>query len=224
MALPYSTTAFRPANQMSRHADAQREGDVLRLRWSNYDGEVIRLKQRKGQRRGKKNAAAIVIIPVAEPLKAALDAEFTARKEAKVSPLKIEEQVICLNSEGEPWREGRDGYIGFISSFRKAKERAGIEGVNFSDLRGTAVTRERNSRHAPRTGRVHGPRDLRHHRPQPRRGELDPAGALPTPRPEYCLECNSQVGSFFGQSGNRGGNRNICSSEENGEIAMKSNG
>jgi hypothetical protein len=103
---------------------------------------VIRLKQRKGQRHGKKkNASAIVVIPVAEPFKAALDAARAARLAAKVTPLKIEDEAICLNSEGEPWREGRDGFNGFISSFRKAKEKAGIEGVNFGDLRGTAVTR-----------------------------------------------------------------------------------
>jgi WD40-like Beta Propeller Repeat len=41
----------------------QREGDILRLKWSAYDGQVIRLKQRKGRRRGKKkNTAAIVVI------------------------------------------------------------------------------------------------------------------------------------------------------------------
>ena len=120
----------------------QREGDILRLKWSAYDGKALRLKQRKGQRRGKrKNAAAIVVIPVAEPLKAALDAELAARKAAKVAPLKLEDEAICLNTEMEPWREGRDGFNGFISSFRKAKAKAGIEGVNFSDLRGTAVTR-----------------------------------------------------------------------------------
>jgi hypothetical protein len=65
---------------------------------------------------------------------------LSARRAARVLPLKIEDQTICLNSEGEPWREGRDGYNGFISSFKKAKAKAGIEGVNFSDLRGTAVT------------------------------------------------------------------------------------
>jgi integrase len=120
----------------------QREGDILRLKWSAYDGSVIRLKQRKGKRRGKKkNVAAIVIIPIAGPLKAALDAALAVRKAAKVSPLHLEEEMICLNSEGEPWREGRAGYNGFISSFRKAKEEAGLTGVNFSDLRGTAVTR-----------------------------------------------------------------------------------
>lgn len=119
----------------------QREGDVLRLKWSAYDGQVIRLKQRKGQRRSGKNAAATVVIPVAVPLKGALDAELALRRAAKVLALKIEDQTICLNSEGEPWREGRAGYNGFISSFRKAKAIAKIEGVSFSDLRGTAVTR-----------------------------------------------------------------------------------
>jgi integrase len=120
----------------------QREGDILRLKWSAYDGQVIRLKQRKGQRRGKKkNASAIVVIPVAEPLKIALDSARAARLTAKVRPLKIEDETICLNSDGEPWREGRDGFNGFISSFRKAKEKAGVEGVTFGDLRGTAVTR-----------------------------------------------------------------------------------
>jgi integrase len=120
----------------------QREGDVLRLKWSAYDGQALRLKQRKGQRRGKRrNASAIVVIPVAEPLKAALDTELEARQAAKVAPLKLEDQAICLNSEAAPWCEGRDGFNGFISSFRKAKAKAGIEGVNFSDLRGTAVTR-----------------------------------------------------------------------------------
>jgi hypothetical protein len=104
--------------------------------------DLIR-KQRKGQRRGKKkNAAANVVVPVAQLLKAALDAELARRRAAEVSPLVMTEETICLTSEGEPWKEGRDGYNGFISSFRKAKEEAGIAGVNFSDLRGTAaVTR-----------------------------------------------------------------------------------
>src|SRR5690554_5505550 len=43
----------------------QRQGDLLRLTWNNYDGHRIRLKQSKG---GQK-----VSIPVAAPLKAALD-------------------------------------------------------------------------------------------------------------------------------------------------------
>jgi integrase len=41
-----------------------------------------------------------------------------------------------LTSEGKPWTEG-----GFRASFRKACLKAGIAGLTFHDLRGTAVTR-----------------------------------------------------------------------------------
>lgn len=41
-----------------------------------------------------------------------------------------------LNSDGEPWTAD-----GFRSSWRKARDAAGVVGVTFNDLRGTAVTR-----------------------------------------------------------------------------------
>jgi integrase len=94
----------------------QREGDLLRLTWSAYDGQTIRLKQSK--------TGARVVIPVGEPLRAALDAE------PRRSP------VILLNSEGKPWTPD-----GFRASFAKGRAKAGIVGVTFNDLRGTAVTR-----------------------------------------------------------------------------------
>jgi integrase len=94
----------------------QREGDLLRLTWSAYDGETIRLKQSK--------TGARVSIPVGAPLKAALE---TARR---LSP------VILLTSESKPWTPD-----GFRASFAKARARAGVVGVTFNDLRGTAVTR-----------------------------------------------------------------------------------
>ena len=46
----------------------QRQGDLLRLPWSGYDGAHIRLRQSKTGIR--------VVIPVGGPLKAALDAWF----------------------------------------------------------------------------------------------------------------------------------------------------
>lgn len=94
----------------------QREGDLLRLPWSSYDGTRIRLKQSKTSRR--------VLIPVAAPLKEILDAM------PRRSP------IILTNSNGKPWTEH-----GFSSSWRKACKRLGIAGVTFNDLRGTFVTR-----------------------------------------------------------------------------------
>jgi integrase len=113
----------------------QREGDFLRLPWSAYDGSVIRLRPRKTITR-KSPTGRPVLVPVgvlaqegageASPLKAALDA---AAKEKK-SP------IVLLTSLGRPWTEG-----GFRASFRKACAKAGISGLTFHDLRGTAVTR-----------------------------------------------------------------------------------
>jgi len=94
----------------------QRQGDLLRLPWSAYDGTHIRLRQSKGGTR--------VVIPVGAPLKAALDAV------AKRSP------IMLTTSDGKPWTAD-----GFRSSWGKARKRAGIVGVTFHDLRGTAVTR-----------------------------------------------------------------------------------
>ena len=49
----------------------QRQGDLLRLPWSAYDGTRIRLRQSK--------TGARVVIPVGAPLKAALDAACKAQ-------------------------------------------------------------------------------------------------------------------------------------------------
>ena len=94
----------------------QRQGDLLKLTWSAYDGNKITLQQSK--------SGARVVIPVGSPLKAALDAA------AKLSP------IVLVNSDGKPWSAD-----GFRSSWRKACKVAGVVGVTFNDLRGTAVTR-----------------------------------------------------------------------------------
>lgn len=49
----------------------QREGDLLRLQWSNYDGKVIRLRPSKSITKRKPRGVS-VIVPVGEPLKRAL--------------------------------------------------------------------------------------------------------------------------------------------------------
>jgi integrase len=94
----------------------QRQGDLLRLPWAAYDGKHIRLRQGK--------TGARVVIPVGAPLKAALDA---ATKRST---------IMLTNSEGKPWTSD-----GFRASWRKACTAAGVVGVTFHDLRGTAVTR-----------------------------------------------------------------------------------
>lgn len=94
----------------------QRQGDLLALPWSAYDGSHIRLRQSK--------AGQAVIVPVGEPLKALLNA--SKRRSA----------TILANTRGKPWTSD-----GFRTSWRKLCERAKIKGLTFHDLRGSAVTR-----------------------------------------------------------------------------------
>lgn len=94
----------------------QRQGDLLALTWSAYDGKYIRLTQGKRKRR--------VVIPVASTLKEVL--ETTQR----VSP------NVLTNIHKRPWTSD-----GFRTSFDKLKAKAGITGLTFHDLRGSAVVR-----------------------------------------------------------------------------------
>ena len=96
----------------------QRQGDLLKLPWSAYDGKFIRLRQSK--------TGVRVTIPVGMPLKIALDAAAKVKK----GP------IILVNSDGVPWTSD-----GFRSSWRKACAAAGVVGVTFHDLRGSTVTR-----------------------------------------------------------------------------------
>ncbi|MHC2332774.1 tyrosine-type recombinase/integrase [Bradyrhizobium sp. USDA 4454] len=94
----------------------QRQGDLLRLPWSAYDGSHIRLRQSKTGRR--------IAMPAGAPLKAMLD------KAGRRNPL------ILTNSYSRPWTPD-----GFRTSWSKACDRAGVEDLTFHDLRGTAVVR-----------------------------------------------------------------------------------
>jgi len=106
---PYLRLAMRLAINTG-----QRQGDLLRLPWSAYDGTNIKLRQRK--------TGQYVTMPVADALKAALDA----------APRQC--PIILTNSDDKPWSES-----GFQGAWGKATMRAGIRGLTFHDLRGTAV-------------------------------------------------------------------------------------
>jgi integrase len=94
----------------------QRQGDLLRLPWSAYDGRFIRLRQSKGGVRVK--------IPVGAPLKAMLD----------VTPRLA--MVILTTTRSTAWTED-----GFRASWGKACDKAAITDLTFHDFRGSAVTR-----------------------------------------------------------------------------------
>jgi len=96
----------------------QRQGDLLRLPWSAYDGKCIRLRQGK--------TGEYVMVPAGAPLKAALD---QAAKDKRST-------IILINSDAQPWTSD-----GFRASWRKACAKAGIAELTFHDLRGSAVTR-----------------------------------------------------------------------------------
>lgn len=95
---------------------AQRQGDVLRLPWSAYDGEVIRLRQGK--------TGAELEIPVAARLRRALD------EAPRASP------VICVRADGRPWAADHFRHV-----FARAVSRARLQDRRFQDLRRTAVVR-----------------------------------------------------------------------------------
>jgi integrase len=94
----------------------QRQGDLLKLPWSAYDGDWITLTQSKSNRKVK--------VPVSVRLKAMLAIV------PKVGP------VILTNARGRPWTAN-----GFRAPWRHASRNAGILDLHFHDLRGTAVTR-----------------------------------------------------------------------------------
>ncbi|OYU37404.1 MAG: integrase [Pseudorhodobacter sp. PARRP1] len=96
----------------------QRQGDLLRLTWTAYDGQNIRLKQSKGGRR--------VNIPVGGELRTALD--IAAKAKTAVT--------ILTTTNGTPWTSD-----GFRTSWGKIVAKAKVSGLTFHDLRGTAVTR-----------------------------------------------------------------------------------
>ncbi|MGY3610490.1 MULTISPECIES: tyrosine-type recombinase/integrase [unclassified Bradyrhizobium] len=93
----------------------QRQGDLLRLTWGNYDGLLISLRQGKTGRK--------VEIPCTRALKAMLDG------------LGRDSAVVLATKTGRPWKPRY-----FKAQWEAASKAADITELHFHDLRGTAVT------------------------------------------------------------------------------------
>lgn len=93
---------------------AQRPGDMRRMAWSHYDGDVIRVRQQK--------TGALLDIPCHAVLRAELDSVD------RQSP------VIVTRDNGRPFSEAQ-----WIDAFRGIMAAAGIEGLQGRDLRRSAI-------------------------------------------------------------------------------------
>lgn len=102
------------AFEMAIHT-GQRQGDMLKLTWKQYDGSHLQLKQGKT---GKP-----VRVKVHKRLKALLD------------ELPRDTIRVLTNSRGRPWTNS-----GFKTSWGKECAKLEIEGVTYHDLRGTFIT------------------------------------------------------------------------------------
>jgi integrase len=94
----------------------QRQGDLIRLPCSSYDGQWIKLKQSK--------TGMNVAIPVSRDLRLTIES------------LPTNSPIMLTSSQCRPWTSD-----GLRTSWYKAAKRAGVDGLTFHDLRGTAVTR-----------------------------------------------------------------------------------
>ena len=94
---------------------AQRRGDLVEMKWSQYDGRVIRLAQRK--------TGAVLEIPAVNYLREHLDG------------LERRSDYILTNTRGRPWTG-----TGLSQTFLEVSRSVGIKDLHFHDLRGTAVT------------------------------------------------------------------------------------
>jgi len=123
---PPSCAAMALAVTIAVHT-AQRPSDIRALRWSQYDGQFIRLKQIK--------TGAHVTIPVTPALKAALDDAKRQLTEGKVVALGAADTPIVCASRGKPFSADA-----FLRTFRMIMHAARLpDTLQYRDLRRTAT-------------------------------------------------------------------------------------
>ncbi len=105
---------MRRAMLLALHT-GQRQADILRFAWSQYDGKALSIRQGKTGRR--------VAIPCTTALREMLDG------------LSRDAAVILVTKSGRPFKKRY-----FAAQWARASAAAGISGLHFHDLRGTAVT------------------------------------------------------------------------------------
>jgi integrase len=106
---------------------AQRPIDIRALRWSQYDGQTLKIRQIK--------TGTTVEIPVTSQLKIALEDARRARTEGKVVALDPDGPIVAHERTGRAWTN-----VKFILKFRAIAKAARIpETLQFRDLRRTAT-------------------------------------------------------------------------------------
>jgi integrase len=114
--------SIRLALMLGLHT-GQRQADILHLRWSDITDGWITLEQRKSRRAGR--TAKRVAIPIGQVLAAEL---------AKVERGGV--QVVISETTRRPYRENHFRHV-----WRAATVKAGLDGLQFLDLRRAAVVR-----------------------------------------------------------------------------------
>ena len=115
-----ASTEMQFAMVLALHT-GQRQGDVLRLAWNQYDGTSITLRQGKARRLGR--AAPMIRMPCTKALKATLDA---AQRRAA---------VMLTTKTGRAFKKRY-----FAEQWEATCKAAGIVDLHFHDVRGTTVT------------------------------------------------------------------------------------
>jgi integrase len=100
-----------------------RQGDILRMPWSAYDGQRLRFTPSKSITKRKPRGRPVAV-PVSDRLRMVIES------------LPRVSTIMLMNGRGRPWQGNS-----FRKAWGSATERSGLTGLHFNDLRGTAVTR-----------------------------------------------------------------------------------